>query len=48
VCSSDLTLPAISAENKSAFIRVLESRLEDMTASQTARLKKTIRIAANR
>lgn len=45
---AEKTLPAISAENKSAFMRVLESRLEDMTASQTARLKKTIRIAANR
>ena len=45
---AEKSLPAITAGNKSDFIRVLEKRLEDMTASQTARLKKIIRTAEKR
>jgi hypothetical protein len=39
------SLPAITAENKSDFILVLEQRLENMSASQAARLKKIIKTA---
>ena len=45
---AEKSLPAVSADNKSDFIGVLEKRLEDMTASQTARLKKIIRTAEKR
>ena len=45
---AEKSLPAITAGNKSDFIRVLEKRLEDMTASQAARLKKIIKIAEKR
>lgn len=45
---AEKTLPAVSAANKSDFIPVLEKRLEDMTASQTTRVKKTIQLAARR
>jgi len=45
---AEKSLPAITAGNKSDFIRVLEKRLEDMTASQTARLKKIIKTAEKR
>jgi hypothetical protein len=45
---AEKSLPAITAGNKSDFIQVLEMRLEDMTASQTARLKKIIRTAEKR
>ena len=42
---AEKSLPAITAGNKSDFIQVLEKRLEDMTASQTTRLKKIIKTA---
>jgi hypothetical protein len=45
---AEKTLPAVTAGNKSDFIRVIEKRLEDMTASQTARLKKVIKTAQKR
>ena len=45
---AEKSLPAITADNKSDFIHVLEKRLEDMTASQAARLKKIIKIAEKR
>jgi len=39
---AEKSLPAIAADNKSDFIQVLEKRLEEMTFSQAARLKKII------
>lgn len=33
-------LPAIDAENKQEFLRILDERKPEMTASQLARLKK--------
>jgi hypothetical protein len=45
---AEKTLPAVTAGNKSDFIRVLEKRLEDMTASQAARLKRIIKTAEKR
>jgi hypothetical protein len=42
---AEKSLPAIVADNKSDFIRVLEKRLEEMTTSQAARLKKIIKAA---
>jgi hypothetical protein len=44
---AEKSLPAIAADNKSDFIHVLEKRLEEMTASQAARLKKIIKAAEN-
>ena len=45
---AEKTLPAVTSANKSDFIRVLEKRLEDMTASQMTRLKKIIKAAEKR
>jgi hypothetical protein len=45
---AEKSLPAITAGNKSDFIHVLEQRLEDMSASQAARLKKIIKTAEKR
>jgi hypothetical protein len=45
---AEKTLPAVSSENKSDFIAVLEKRLEDCSTSQAVRLKKIIKTAANR
>jgi hypothetical protein len=45
---AEKSLPAVTADSKSDFIRVLEKRLEDMTASQTARLKKIIKTVEKR
>jgi hypothetical protein len=42
---AEKSLPAVTPGNKSDFIRVLEERLEDMSASQAARLKKIIKTA---
>jgi len=42
---AEKSLPAITADNKSDFIQVLEQCLEDMSASQAARLKKIIKTA---
>ncbi len=36
-------LPAVDAENKKEFLRILESRKPEMTASQLARLKKVMK-----
>ena len=45
---AEKSLPAVTPGNKSDFVHVLEKRLEDMTASQAARLKKIIKIAEMR
>jgi hypothetical protein len=45
---AEKSLPAVTPGNKSDFVHVLEKRLEDMTASQAARLKKIIKIAEKR
>jgi hypothetical protein len=45
---AEKSLPAITAGNKSDFIQVLEQRLEDMSVSQAARLKKIIKTAEKR
>jgi hypothetical protein len=45
---AEKSLPAIAADNKSDFIKVLEKRLKEMTASQAARLKKIIKTAKKR
>jgi len=45
---AEKSLPAVMAGNKTDFIRVLEKRLEDMTVSQTTRLKKIIKTAEKR
>ncbi len=45
---AEKSLPAITAGNKSDFIRVLEIRLKDSSNSQATRLKKIIKTAANR
>ena len=42
---AEKSLPAIAADNKSDFIRLLEKRLKEMTASQAARLKKIMKAA---
>lgn len=42
---AEKSLPAVAADNKSDFIRVLEKRLEEMTVPQAARLKKIIKAA---
>lgn len=44
---AEKSLPAIAADNKADFIRVLDNRLEEMTASQAVRLKKIIKAADN-
>lgn len=45
---SEKTLVAVNAKNKQAFIDVLEKRLESMTSSQAARVKRVIKEAAKR
>jgi len=42
---AESTLPAVNAGNKKSFIDTLTSRLEALTPSQTARVKKVIRTA---
>jgi hypothetical protein len=42
---SEKTLPALNACNKAAFIKTLEKRLQDLSGSGLARLKKVIRQA---
>jgi hypothetical protein len=41
-------LVAVNAENKAVFIQTLEKRVEDLSTSQTARVRKVIREAQNR
>ena len=45
---AERTLPAINAGNKAEFIRVLERRMEDLSGSQVARLKKAMKAVQNR
>lgn len=45
---SEKTLPAVDAENKKAFVEVLQQRMEDMSPSQAARIKKVIQEANRR
>lgn len=42
---AEKTLAAVNAGNKIAFVAVLEKRMEDMTSSQAARLKKVMKVA---
>lgn len=45
---SEKSLPAVDAGNKDEFIAVLEKRLEDLSGTQIARVKKVIKAAKNR
>ena len=45
---AEKTLLAVNAGNKQSFIEVLEKRLEDMTDSQAARLRRVIKQAEKR
>jgi hypothetical protein len=45
---AEKTLLAVNSDNKLDFIGVLEERMEDMTESQAARLRKTIKKAEKR
>jgi hypothetical protein len=45
---AEKTLPAVNFGNKGDFIAVLEKRMEDMTDSQAARLRRTIKQAEKR
>jgi len=45
---SERTLPAVNSSNKTDFVKTLEKRLEDLSGSGLARLKKVIKQAANR
>ncbi len=40
---AESVLPAVNAKNKKAFIRVMRQRMEDMTSSQAARLKRVLK-----
>jgi hypothetical protein len=42
---SEKTLPAVNSDNKTEFIRVLEKRMEDLSGSGLARVKKVIKQA---
>jgi len=44
---SEKTLPAVNTSNKADFIKVLEKRMEDLSGSGLARVKKVIKQAAN-
>jgi len=44
---SEKTLPAVNASNKADFINVLEKRMEDLSGSGLARVKKIIKQAVN-
>jgi hypothetical protein len=44
---SERTLPAVNSSNKADFIKALEKRIEDLSGSGLARVKKVIRQAAN-
>jgi len=45
---SEKTLAAVNTSNKAEFIKVLEKRMEDLSGSGLARVKKVIKGAANR
>jgi len=44
---SEKSLPAVDASNKGEFIAVLEKRMEDLSASQSTRVKKVIKAVEN-
>ena len=44
---AEKTLPAVNTENKTDLIKVLEKRMEDLSGSGLARVKKVIKQAAN-
>ena len=44
---SEKTLPAVNSSNKTDFIKVLEKRIEDVSGSGLARVKKVIKQATN-
>jgi hypothetical protein len=43
---AEKTLPAVNSSNKADFIKVLEKRLEDLSGSGLARVKKVIKQAS--
>jgi hypothetical protein len=45
---SEKSLPAVDANNKNEFIAVLEKRMEDLSPSQIARVRKVIKTAEKR
>ncbi|MFZ5909776.1 MAG: hypothetical protein ACOYYU_07170 [Chloroflexota bacterium] len=45
---SEKTLPAVTTENKAAFITALEKRLEDLQGAQLKRVQKVIQAARNK
>jgi hypothetical protein len=44
---SEKTLPAVNASNKDEFIKALEKRMEDLSGSGLARVKKVIKQATD-
>ena len=42
---SEKTLPAVNASNKTAFVKVLEKRMEDLSSAGLTRIKKVIKQA---
>jgi hypothetical protein len=40
---AEKTLPAVNSSNKADFIKVLETRMEDLSGSGLARVKKVIK-----
>ena len=44
---SEKTMPAVNASNKNEFIKVLEKRMEDLSGSGLARVKKLVKQATN-
>lgn len=44
---SEKTLPAVNADNKDGFIKVLEKRMEDLSGAGLTRVKKVIKQAQN-
>jgi hypothetical protein len=44
---SEKTLPAVNASNRADFIKILEKRMEDLSGSGLARVKKVIKQAAH-
>jgi len=44
---AEKTLPAVNPSNKKDFIKTLEKRMEDLSGTGLARVKKVIKQAAN-
>jgi len=42
---SEKTLPSVNASNKTAFVKVLEKRMEDLSSAGLTRVKKVIKQA---